>query len=53
MVLVSDRRRFKSHETDLLGKYKNSKLKFVWKTALDNQRVFNLTRNPDWRVFLF
>ena len=32
---------------------KSQKLKFVWNTALDNQRVFNFTRNPNWRIFLF
>ena len=29
------------------------KLKFVWNTALDSQRVLNFMRNLYWRIFLF
>ena len=34
-----------------LANMKFQKLKFVWNTAPNNQRVLNFMRNPDWRIF--
>ena len=35
-----------------LANMKGRKLKFVWNTAPDNQRVLNFMHNPYWRIFL-
>ena len=36
-----------------LANMKIQRLKFVWHTAPDNQRVLNFMYNPYWRIFLF